>query len=95
MRIRKNLLISSTIVVLLTVLLLPCFYINDSEFMLGYPLPFVTFYNYIPMEKHEMLLGRIQINILSFFVDVILGYLLFILASFIINRFRNNKIQNT
>ncbi|GAA0180856.1 hypothetical protein SH2C18_34770 [Clostridium sediminicola] len=52
MRIRKNLLISSVIVVLITVPLLPCFYSAGYQFMFGYPLPYFTIYDYALIMKY-------------------------------------------
>lgn len=95
MRLKKNLSISSIIVVLLTVPLLPYFYSDGFESKFGYPLPYFTTFNLAPIRKNEILLMRISINILTFFVDVVLVYLLFVLVSFLIKKLKNNRIQNS
>lgn len=91
MRLRKNFLISSIVIVILTVLLLPYIYSDGFESIFGYHFPYFTTFNLPPIRKNEILLARIHINILFFFVDVVVVYILFILASFIINKLRNNK----
>ncbi len=94
MRLRKNLLISSIVTVLLTVPVLPYFYNDGFKVIFGYPIPYFTIFHLPLIRKNEILLGRIHINILTFLVDVVLVYILFVLVSFIINKLRNNKRLN-
>lgn len=92
MKLRKNLLISSIIIVLLTVPLLPYSYSDGFKFKFGYPLPYFTTFNIPPIRKNEILLMRINVDILIFFVDIVLVYLLFTLVSFLINKLKNKII---
>ncbi|MCY6372199.1 hypothetical protein [Clostridium ganghwense] len=86
MRLRKNLLIYSIIIVLLTVPLLPYSYSDGFQFKFGYPIAYFTTFNIAPIRKDEILLMRIGVDIGAFLVDVVLVYLLFTLVSFLINK---------
>lgn len=66
MRLRKNFLISSIVIVILTVFLLPYIYSDGFESIFGYPFPYFTTFNLSPIRKNEILLARIHINILFF-----------------------------
>ncbi|MCY6484825.1 hypothetical protein OW763_10780 [Clostridium aestuarii] len=91
MKIKKNLLISSITIVLLTVPLLPYSYSDGFKFKFGYPLAYFTTFNLPPINRKQILLMRIHMDIMIFFIDVVLVYLLFTLVAFFINKLREKR----
>jgi len=91
MKIRKKLLYSSIIIVLMTVPLLPYSYGDGYRFRFGYPFSYFSTYELDPIRSNEILLSRIQFFVPLFVLDVIIVYFVLVLVSNLINKLTNSK----
>ncbi|XMB85578.1 hypothetical protein RJG79_09130 [Mycoplasmatota bacterium WC44] len=88
MKLRKKLLITSTVIVILTVPLLPCSFSDGIRFKFGYPFSYFTLFD-VPIKDNEILLMRMNVNVFTFIFDVLIVYWLLTLVTLIINSIYN------
>jgi hypothetical protein len=86
---KKNLLIVSVAIVVLTAYLLPFSYSDGFESSFGYPFSYITIYNIQePIKENETLLMRSSTNPIIFSIDVGLIYLSLNVISTLKNRIK-------
>ncbi|XMB67016.1 hypothetical protein RI065_00435 [Mycoplasmatota bacterium zrk1] len=90
MSFKKLLLLCSIMIVIFTVFLLPYSYSDGLRFEFGYPLAFITLYDLPPIQSNEILLMRMQINIIALIIDVFLVYSVLNFISFLLRRIKTN-----
>jgi len=91
MKIRKKLLLPSTIIVLMTVPLIPYSYSDGLKFRFGYPISYFTAYDLAPIRNNEILVSRIGFYIPTFILDVAIVYIVLALISYLVNKLTNNR----